>query len=249
MYKRQVQHSSWRLTTTGVLARSSNLGAILTSERIGTAKLDDYLQRFGIGQPTGLGLGESSGLLAPLSQWNATTGATIAFGQGLSVNAMQATDVFATIANNGVRVSPTLVADYTRSDGTVVTPPAGAAQRVVSAKTAQTLRAMLETVVSNNGTAPLARIPGNRVAGKTGTANRVDPTCGCYRGYTSSFSGMAPADAPKLVVSVVLQNPKVGHFGGQVAAPVFRQVMGFALESLRIPPTGTRVPHYALTFN
>ena len=106
----------------------------------------------------------------------------------------------------------------------------------------------MESVVSDNGTAPLARIPGYRVAGKTGTANRVDPSCDCYRGYTASFIGMAPADAPRLVVSVVLQNPKRGHFGGAIAAPVFRTVMGFALQTLQIPPTGTRPPHYPLTF-
>jgi len=244
-----VRHGLWHLTTTGVLARSSNLGAILTSERIGRDKLDAYLQRFGIGQPSGLGVaGESPGLLAPLSQWNATTAATVAFGQGLSVNAMQATDVFATIANNGIRVDPSLVKSYTLPNGKVVAAPAPKTHRVVTAKTAATLRSMLESVVSSEGTAPLAEIPGYRIAGKTGTANRVDPTCGCYRGYTSSFIGMASAESPQLVVSVVLQNPRDGHFGGQVAAPVFRTVMSFALEALRIPPTGARAPHYPLTF-
>ena len=148
--------------------------------------------------------------------------------------------MYATIANDGVRVEPTLVAGTTSPDGTFTRAPAPQTTRVVSAQTAATVRAMLESVVSDEGTAPQASIPGYRVAGKTGTANRVDPDCGCYRGYTASFIGFAPADDPRLVVSVVLQNPRHGHFGGQLAAPVFKTVMTFALQSLEIPPTGRR---------
>ncbi len=106
---------------------------------------------------------------------------------------------------------------------------------------------MLESVVSDEGTAPMAEIPGYRVAGKTGTANRVDPTCGCYRGYTASFIGFAPADAPRLVVSVTLQNPTGGvHFGGALGGPVFKQVMSFALQTFDVPPTGTLPPKLQL---
>jgi len=106
---------------------------------------------------------------------------------------------------------------------------------------------MLEGVVSPDGTAEEAQIPGYRVAGKTGTAQRVDDTCSCYRGYTASFIGMAPADNPRLVVSVTLQRPVHGHFGGRLGGPVFRQVMSFALQTLRIPPTGTTRPVLPLT--
>jgi len=106
---------------------------------------------------------------------------------------------------------------------------------------------MLEAVTSNEGTAPEARIDGFRVAGKTGTSQRVDPTCGCYRGYTASFVGMAPADNPQLVVAVVLQDPQNGHFGGTLAAPVFHDVMAFALQARQIPPTGTAAPTAKLT--
>jgi cell division protein FtsI (penicillin-binding protein 3) len=113
---------------------------------------------------------------------------------------------------------------------------------VVSAKTAATLRRMLEGVVSSDGTAPEARIPGYRVAGKTGTAQRFDPTCHCYRGYTGSFIGMAPADDPKLVVAVTLQRPTHGYYGGTVAAPVFKEIMTYALQKLQIPPTGSKSP-------
>jgi cell division protein FtsI (penicillin-binding protein 3) len=185
--------------------------------------------------------------LAP-NQWSATSFYTMAFGQGLSLNAVQATSVYATIANNGVRVTPSLVKGYESSTGQFTPAATPTTSRVVSAKTATEVREMLESVVSDEGTAPLAEIPGYNVAGKTGTANRVDPTCGCYRGYTASFIGMAPADKPQLVVSVVLQNPKGKHYGGQLAAPVFRTVMSFALETLQIPPTGLPPARLKLTW-
>ena len=106
---------------------------------------------------------------------------------------------------------------------------------------------MLESVVSEQGTAPAAAIPGYRVAGKTGTAQRVDSSCGCYRGYTSSFIGYAPADAPRYVVSVVIQNPQGQHFGGVIAGPVFKKVMSFVLESQHVAPTGGKPTPLALT--
>jgi cell division protein FtsI (penicillin-binding protein 3) len=242
-----VAHGTWHLTLTGMLAKSSNIGAIQAGESIGENKLYSYLKAFGIGDPTGLNFpGESRGILSPPSQWSKAQFATVSFGQGLSLNAVQATSVYATIANNGVRVQPTLVAGSTAPDGTFTSAAAGAQVRVVSAGTAATVRNMLESVVSDDGTAPMARIAGYRVAGKTGTANRIDPTCGCYRGYTASFIGFAPADHPSLVVSVVLQNPRHGHFGGRLGGPVFKSVMSFALQTLDIPPTGTVPPRMRL---
>jgi len=242
-----ISHGTWHLTLTGVLAKSSNLGAIQAADTLGEQKLYSYLRAFGMGQPTGLDFpGESQGILAPVSQWTRAQYATLAFGQGMSLNAVQATSVYATIANDGVRVEPTLVAGTTSPDGTFTSSPPAAQVRVVSPQTARTVRMMLESVVSNDGTAPKAKIAGYRVAGKTGTANRIDPTCGCYRGYTASFIGFAPADQPRLVVSVVLQNPRHGHFGGTLAAPVFKTVMSFALQTLGIPPTGTTSPRMRL---
>jgi cell division protein FtsI (penicillin-binding protein 3) len=241
------EHGTLHLTATGVLAKSSNLGTMLTAEKIGREKLVEYLEKFGIGEPSGLGaLGESRGVLPDLDTWSPETFATVAFGQGLSVNSIQATQVFSTIANDGVRVEPSLISSRTLSDGTVVEADAPEEHEVISAETASTLRTMMESVVADGGTAPLADIPGYRVAGKTGTANRVDPTTGRYSGYTSSFIGMAPADDPQLVVSVTLQNPRNGHYGGVVAGPVFKNVMSFALQSLRIPPTGERPRPYPL---
>jgi cell division protein FtsI (penicillin-binding protein 3) len=158
------------------------------------------------------------------------------------VNALQVATVYSTIANGGVRVEPSLVKGFLQPDGSIKSATAPTQTRVVSPSTATQVESMLEAVTTDQGTAPEARIPGYRVAGKTGTAQRVDPTCGCYRGYTASFVGFAPADNPQLVVLVVLDNPTNGHYGGSIAAPVFKDVMSFALESEKIPPTGTTPP-------
>ena len=237
-------HGTERLTLAGILARSSNIGTIKAAQRIGGPTLYSYLKKFGVAEPTGLRFpGESKGSIPAPAQWSGTTFPNLAYGQGLSMTSVQAASVYATVANDGVRVAPTLVQGFVRPDGTAQPAAAPASSRVVSADTARTVRTMLEGVVSSEGTAPQAAIDGYRVAGKTGTAQRVDPTCGCYRGYVSSFIGMAPADSPKLVVAVSLSNPKRGKYGSVLAAPVFKQVMTFALQQLRIAPTGTTATH------
>ncbi|MFL6178480.1 MAG: peptidoglycan D,D-transpeptidase FtsI family protein [Actinomycetes bacterium] len=245
-------HGTLHLTATGVLAQSSNIGAVLIAERLGNQALYSYLRKFGMGSTSGLDFpGESAGLLPNVKDWGPTNAATIPFGQGMSVNAVQATSVFATIANHGVRVDPTLVAGTTDSEGqfTPAAPPDRT--RVVTAKTSKTLSKMMETVVSDVGTAPMAQIPGYRVAGKTGTAQRVNDACGCYvgGGYTASFIGFAPADKPAVVVSVTLQDPVNGHYGGVLGGPVFKRVTSFALQSEQIPPTPDKPPSMRLTFN
>lgn len=241
-------HPEEHLTLAGVLAHSSNIGTILASDRIGTDNLYKYLRAFGFGSKSGLGFpGESAGILPPPDKWMGVQKYTIPFGQGLAVNALQVADVFATIANGGVRVTPSLVSGYQMPDGTFQSAPAAATSRVIKESTATQLSQMLEAVTSDEGTAPKASIPGYRVAGKTGTAQRVDPACGCYRGYTASFAGFAPADDPQLVVLAVLQDPQgPNHSGGSIAAPVFKDVMTFGLQSLKIPPTGTPPPHVQL---
>lgn len=240
-------HGEEHLTLTGVLAESSNIGAILASEKIGTDRLYHYLRAFGLGEPTGLHFpGESAGMVGTPATWSASQRYTIPYGQGIAVTALQVADVYATIANGGVRVTPRLVKGFLQPDGTIDPAPPPDRTRVISATTAAALEEMLEAVTTDQGTAPEARIPGYRVAGKTGTAQRVDPSCGCYRGYTASFVGFAPADDPQLLALVVLDNPVNGHFGGAVAAPVFRDVMSFALETLKIPPTGTTPPSLPL---
>jgi cell division protein FtsI (penicillin-binding protein 3) len=241
-------HGEEHLTLAGVLAESSNIGTILASERVGVTKLYDYLRAFGLGQDSGLGFpGESPGILDDPSKWSASQRYTIPFGQGLSVNALQVASVYSTIANGGIRVTPSLIKGYVQPDGSVKPAPAPTQTRVVSQTTATEVESMLEAVTTDEGTAPEARIDGYRVAGKTGTAQRVDSSCSCYRGYTASFVGFAPADDPQLVVLVVLDNPINGHYGGTVAAPVFKDVMSFALEAEKVPPTGTKPPVVKLT--
>jgi len=241
------RHPKQRLTTSGILAVSSNTGTIMIVEKLSNNQLHDYLTKFGIGASTGSGLpGESKGILRPVSDWSGTTAPTVAFGQGYSVTAMQATSVFATIANNGVRVSPTVIAGTNEANGNFTPSKPRTNQRVVSVETAHKLRLMMESVVSGNGTAPSAAIPGYRVAGKTGTASRYNDICGCYSGYTASFIGFAPADAPRYVVSVTIQDPKGMHWGGYLGGPVFKKVMSFVLESKHIPPTGTSIIPIAL---
>jgi cell division protein FtsI (penicillin-binding protein 3) len=241
-------HPTQRLTTAGVLAVSSNTGSIKIGEMLSNDQLYDYLTKFGIGTKTGSGLpGESRGILRKVSDWSGTTAPTVAFGQGYSLTAMQATSVFATIANDGVRVSPTVIAGSSDASGNYTPSATRESVRVISADTAAKMRLMMESVVSSNGTAPSAAIPGYRVAGKTGTAQRIDDTCGCYRGYTASFIGFAPADNPAYVISVTIQDPKGLHWGGYLGGPVFKKVMSFVLQSKGIAPTGTAVVPYPLT--
>jgi cell division protein FtsI (penicillin-binding protein 3) len=253
-----VDHGTWYLTLNGVLAKSSNVGTILATRQLGSTQaqanrvLWSYLHAFGTGEPTGLDFpGETRGILARPQDWNAAQQYTIPFGQGLSVNALQATSVYSTIANAGVRIQPTLVKGTTGPDGGFVPAPAPKKTRVVSERTARTLSAMLESVVGDEqGTGVKARIPGYRVAGKTGTANRVDPRTGTYRGYTASFLGFAPADNPRVTVSCVIQNPTSGsYFGGQICGPVFKQVMEFALKTLGVPPTGAKAPQLPVAWD
>ena len=242
------RHPVQYLTTSGILAVSSNIGTIKIGEMLSNNTLYGYLSKFGIGKSTGSGLpGESAGISRPVSDWSGTTAPTVAFGQGYALTAMQATSIFATIANNGVRVSPTVIAGTTDASGKYTASIPRTNERVISAETAKQLRIMMESVVSGQGTAPSAAIPGYRVAGKTGTANRYNTDCGCYSGYTASFIGFAPADNPKYVINVTIQDPKGAHFGGSLAGPVFKKVMTFVLQSEHVAPTGTKVLPVALT--
>ncbi|WP_279616738.1 MULTISPECIES: peptidoglycan D,D-transpeptidase FtsI family protein [Streptomyces] len=258
LFKDDIDHETWYLTLNGVLAKSSNIGTILATGQLGRTQpqanrvLYDYLRKFGLGSYTGLGFpGETPGILAAPDKWSTSQQYTIPFGQGVSINAMQAASVYSTIANGGVRVEPSLVRGTKGPDGQFTPAPAPKKTRVISAKTAKTLAQMLESVVDDReGTGTKARIPGYRVAGKTGTANRVDPATGKYRGYTSSFAGFAPADKPRVTVYCAIQNATAGnYFGGQICGPIYKQVMEFALKTLQIPPTGARPAKLPVAYN
>lgn len=242
------KHPPQRLTTAGLLAVSSNTGSIKIGNMLGQDTLYKYLRKFGIGESTDSKLpGESAGILHPVKDWSGVSLPTIAFGQGYSVTAMQATSVFATIANDGVRVKPTILAGVVDQSGKYTPAKAVAGERVLSAENAVKMRTMMESVVSKDGTAPTAAIPGYRVAGKTGTAERYNTACRCYSGYTASFIGFAPADQPKYVVSVTIQDPKGLHWGGALAGPVFKKVMSFVLQSEKVKPTPAAQIFYSLT--
>nr|WP_254391559.1 penicillin-binding transpeptidase domain-containing protein [Streptomyces buecherae] len=252
-----IDHPTWYLTLNGVLAKSSNIGTILATEQLGENQpeanevLYSYLRRFGLGQPTGLDFpGETAGILAKPKDWSASQQYTIPFGQGLSLNAVQAASVYSTIAGGGERVVPTLVRGTKGPDGRFTPAPEPQRTRVVSEKTARTLARMLESVVDDEeGTGAKAKIPGYRVAGKTGTSNRVDPKTGRYHGYTASFAGFAPADKPRVTVYCAVQNPTKGsYFGGQVCGPIYKQVMEFALKTMRVAPTGKQPARLPVTY-
>jgi cell division protein FtsI (penicillin-binding protein 3) len=244
------KHPTVKMTTTKMLAVSSNTGSIQVGQMLGKNTLYDYLRKFGIGESTNSKLpGESAGILHPVKDWSGVSLPTISFGQGYSLTAMQATSVFATIANNGVRVNPTILAGVVDQSGRYTPAKTNEGLRVLSDQTAAEMRLMMEGVVSSTGTAPSAAINGYRVAGKTGTAQRYNSRCGCYSGYTASFIGFAPADEPKFVISVTIQDPKGLHWGGLLAGPVFKKVMSFVLQNERVKPTPAAENIFALKAN
>ncbi len=236
-------HGTLRLTLAGVLAQSSNIGTVLAARNFDSGQLRDYLVKFGLGQKTNVGVaGETQGILPDRSIWTSMTQDRVAFGQSLSVNALQMAAAVNTIANGGVRVSPSLLrGTAVTDDGLVVGSDTTTTQRVVSRNAARQMARMMERVVDPEaGVAPRAQIPGYRVAGKTGTAQRVGPLCGCYNGtFTVSFAGFAPADKPRFTVYVVVQNPRNGGGGGSVAGPAFAKIMSYTLRRYGVPPTGT----------
>jgi cell division protein FtsI (penicillin-binding protein 3) len=250
-------HGTENLTLNGILAESSNIGTDLTSLQLApnnmtqrNAILYDYMSAFGLGRASGLGLpGESPGILAPAADWNHSQQYTVAWGQGLSVNAIQATSVYATVADQGVRVTPTLVKGSVDASGKFTAAAAPTRTQVVSAKTAKQVGEMMESVVSDGGTGATEEIPGYRVAGKTGTANRYVASCHGYCGYTASFIGFAPADNPQLVVGVYIEGPQGNDYSGAlVSGPVFKSVMSYALQEQGVPPTGTTPPNLPITW-
>jgi cell division protein FtsI (penicillin-binding protein 3) len=243
-------HPKLHLTLTGVIAKSSNIGTVLAADQLAAKQLYSYLRSFGLGSRTGIAMhGESPGLLPDWHDWKPIKKDTIAFGQGLSVNAVQMAAAVNTIANGGVWVKPSLVkGTATTNTGERVGSALSTHHRVVSKRAARLTTRMMEAVTDpEEGTAPDAAIEGYRVAGKTGTAQRVGKHCGCYDGtFTVSFAGFAPADDPKFLVYVVVQAPTNGGGGGSIGGPVFHQVMTYLLQKYAVPPTGSRPPETPL---
>jgi cell division protein FtsI (penicillin-binding protein 3) len=187
----------------------------------------------GVGFPN-----ESPGLVTPADEMSGSQRYTVMYGQGMSGTAIQNSIAYQIIANDGVRVQPTLITSVETEDGVMVPAQTPATERIIDEEVADQVMTMLEGAVSDEGSAPQARIPGYRVAGKTGTADRYDDRLGRYSGKTASFIGIAPADDPQIIVSVFVQKPSILFYGGLVAAPIFKDVMTYALAELEIPPTG-----------
>jgi len=245
-------HPTQRYTVAGILANSLNDGMVQVVQHVSPQLQYQYFRAFGIGSYTGLGLpGESPGIMpAPgTPQWYGDTRYTLSFGQGVAVNAVQMASVYATIANGGVRVQPSIVAGTVSGNGTFTPAAAPKRTRVLRPKTARELMAMLQQVpvVDAGGGEPWGIIPGYSIAAKTGTAEVAAPGKRCLCQYGSSYIGIAPASDPQLVVAVNVQDPtRGGYFGDEVAGPVFYHVAKFALQTLRIPPDNAPRPRVRL---
>lgn len=245
------QHGTIHLTAAGVIAKSSNLGTIVAAKQMNDQTMHDYFTRFGFGVKTGVTLpGESSGILAPASKWTKSSHDTIAFGQGIAVTAMQMIRAVGAIANGGVMIDPSVVSGFESPDGKKTSLPTAEGHRVVSSSAAAAVTRMMEAVTAPDGTAPGAAIKGYRVAGKTGTAWRIDPVTKRYiHGQnTVSFMGFAPADNPRFLTYIVLDKPYANAGGGSTAGPVFHDIMSMALERFGVEPTGSKSPKVPQTW-
>lgn len=241
-------HGTIQLTAAGVIAKSSNLGTIVAANQMDAETYHGYLRKFGFGEVTGSNMpGESGGILDAPETWSAAKHATTSFGQGISVTALQMVRAVGAIANGGQMCTPTFVDSFVDPDGTETPAEQPEPTQVISAEAAAEVTRMMEAVTADNGTAPAAQIDGYRVAGKTGTAWRVNPQTGTYiRGQnTVSFMGYAPADNPRFLTYVVIDNPPSTAGGGSLAAPVFRDIMTMALEHFAVTPTGSSAPDIA----
>ena len=229
------EHPEETLTTAEILARSSNVGAIKIGGLDGTDSFNEWVHRFGFGAPTGVDLpGEEQGRPLPLSEYSGSSMGNLPIGQGELVTPMQMATAYSAIANGGILRPPHIVAAV---NGRPQPEPAG--HRVISETTSAEVRKMLEGVLAPGGTASEVSIPGYQLAGKTGTASKIDKETGEYSdsAFVASFIGFAPATDPKLLCAVVVDEPQSGSiYGGTVAAPAFGQIMSFALPYLRIPP-------------
>lgn len=243
-------HGTQPFTTTGIFAKSSNVGTLMLAQELGPDRYMDLLKKFGLGQRTGAGLpGESPGYVPPRNQWSGTTFGNLPIGQGLSMTVLQMAGMYQAIANDGVRVEPRVVAATRTPDGRRVPEPKPDRTRVVSPKTAETVRNMLRATTQGgdmyeSGTAPQAAIEGYQISGKTGTGQQVDPETGAYSNelYNITFAGMLPADDPRFVVGIRLDAPDTTLPAGSSAAPLFKQISSYLAQRYEIPLSDKKAP-------
>ncbi|MBK1788627.1 peptidoglycan D,D-transpeptidase FtsI family protein [Prauserella cavernicola] len=243
-------HGTQPFTATGIFAKSSNVGTLMLSEELGPDRYLDMLKKFGLGKRTGIGLpGESPGYIPPRSQWSGTTFGNLPIGQGLSMTVVQMASMYQAIANDGVRVEPRVVSAKVNQDGDRVPEPKPKSTRVVSAKTADTVKDMLRAVVQDGdtyhrGTAPQAALEGYQISGKTGTGQQVDPNTGAYSDhlYNITFAGILPADEPRFVVGIRLDAPDTTLPEGSSAAPLFQEISSYLAQRYQLPLSDKPAP-------
>jgi cell division protein FtsI (penicillin-binding protein 3) len=239
-------HGVMPYTTTGVFGKSSNVGTLMLAQRVGPERFYDMVRKFGLGQRANVGLpGESAGLVPPVDQWSGSTFSNLPIGQGLSMTLLQMTGMYQAIANDGVRMPPRILKATIAPDGARTEEPRPEGVRVVSAQTAQTVRQMLRAVVQHDpmgyqqGTGPAAAVQGYQMAGKTGTAQQINPACGCYFDdvYWITFAGMATVDNPRYVIGLMMDNPERNADGtpGHSAAPLFHNIAGWLMQRENVP--------------
>ncbi len=224
-----------------IIQVSSNIGTVKLSENIGTKNLYDTLKNFGFGEKTGIDCpGETSGMLSPYQRWKKIDNATIAFGQGIAVSAIQLITAVSAIANDGILMKPYVVQAITDKNGAIIEKfNPHPVRRAVSSETAAAVGKMMEKVTEEGGTGTKAALAGYKVCGKTGTAQKIDETGTYAKGkYVSSFVGFVPAENPVASILVMIDEPQKAHYGGVVAAPVFQKVALQTLNFMNIPPDG-----------
>lgn len=244
-------HDAWGhgvepYTTTGVFGKSSNIGTLLLAQRVGPERFADMLKKFGLGQRTGSGLpGESAGLVPPIDQWSGSSFANLPIGQGLSMTLLQMTGMYQAIANDGVRIPPRIIKSIVAADGSHQDQPRPAGIEVVKPETARTVRDMFRATIQRDprgtqqGTGWPAGVEGYQISGKTGTAQQINPACGCYYDdhYWITFAGMAPADNPRYVVGIMANNPQRNPDGtpGHSMAQLFHNIAAWLLQRENVP--------------
>ena len=244
------EHGVVPYTTTGIFGKSSNVGTLMLAQRVGEERFDDFLKRFGLGQATGVELpNESAGLVPTREQWSGGTFANLPIGQGMSMTTLQLASVYQSLANGGERIEPRIIKNVTASTGEEIPQEEPRRTRVASEETARTVVNMFRAPFQedpagfNSGTAQGNNIPGYQLSGKTGTAQQVNPDTGAYSNsdYWITFAGIAPADDPRFVVAVMLDDPERGPLeggaGGQSSAPVFTQIANWLIARENIPPS------------
>ncbi|WP_433263746.1 peptidoglycan D,D-transpeptidase FtsI family protein [Actinosynnema sp. CS-041913] len=243
-------HPVQDMTFTGVFAKSSNVGTLMTAQKIGEDRYAEMLRKFGLGKRTESGLpGEEPGSVPPRNQWSGSTFGNLPIGQGLNMTLLQMTGMYQAIANDGVRVPPRIIRAEVDENGVRKETPRPEETRVVSPQTAKTVRDMFRAVVqkapgNQTGTGPSAALPGYQVSGKTGTAQQVDKNCGCYSNssYWITFAGIFPADNPRFVVGIMLDAPSAGGMYSESAAPLFHDIASYLSQRYQVPLSAEQSP-------